>query len=149
MTEEERSSGGQLGRATSAKARCYHRLKNYVESQGSLFTQNLIETINELYEYPLRQSAIDMLNRKLKEGINDQQLVELVSNCRVAGMLSGKCGIAYFHVGSGPTMLDPLWEIVNKTTIPITQMYPTHMVCKFLLIFFQIFVNLILLVLKR
>jgi len=56
-----------------------------------------------------------------------QQLVELVSNCRVAGMLGGKAGIAYFHVGSAPTKLDPLWEIVNKTTIPITNMYPTHM----------------------
>jgi beta-aspartyl-dipeptidase (metallo-type) len=55
-----------------------------------------------------------------------QQLVELVSSCRRGGMLSGKAGIAYFHVGDGPTMLDPLWEIVNKTTIPITQMYPTH-----------------------
>jgi len=87
VTEEEKSSGEQLGKATSAKARCYHRLKNYVESQGSLFTQNLIETINELYEYPLRQSAIDMLNRKLKEGINDQQLVELVLALRVDNRL--------------------------------------------------------------
>jgi len=56
-----------------------------------------------------------------------QQLVELVSSCRVAGMLSGKPGIAYFHVGNAKTKLDPLWSIVNQTTIPITQMYPTHM----------------------
>lgn len=56
-----------------------------------------------------------------------QQLVELVSNCRVAGLLSGKAGIAHFHVGDGPGMLNPLWDIVNQTTIPITQMYPTHM----------------------
>ncbi|MEB3120167.1 MAG: helicase-related protein [Snowella sp.] len=87
VTEEEKSSGGQLGRATSAKARCYHRLKNYVETQGSLFNQDLIETINELYEYPLRQSAIDILNRKLKNGINDQQLVELVLALRVDNRL--------------------------------------------------------------
>ena len=42
-------------------------------------------------------------------------------------MLSGKAGIAYFHVGDAKTKLDPLWSIVNQTSIPITQMYPTHM----------------------
>lgn len=56
-----------------------------------------------------------------------QQLVELVSSCRVGGLLSGKAGIVCFHVGDAPGMLNPLWEIVNQTTIPITQMYPTHM----------------------
>jgi len=63
-------------------------LKNYVESQGSLFTsQSLIETIKELFKYQLRQSAIDLLNRKLKNGINDQQLVELVLALRVDNRL--------------------------------------------------------------
>ncbi len=58
-----------------------------METQGSLFNQDLIETIKELYEYPLRQSAIDILNRKLKNGINDQQLVELVLALRVDNRL--------------------------------------------------------------
>lgn len=55
-----------------------------------------------------------------------QELVQIVSDARVGGMLSGTCGVALFHVGDGPTTLDPLWEIVEKTTIPISQMYPTH-----------------------
>jgi len=41
--------------------------------------------------------------------------------------MSGKAGKAYFHVGSASTVLNPLWQIVNTTPIPITQMVPTHM----------------------
>jgi hypothetical protein len=36
---------------------------------------NAIDTI---YRYPLRQSAIDQLNRQIRSGIGDQQLAELV-----------------------------------------------------------------------
>jgi len=56
-----------------------------------------------------------------------QELARLVGDCRVAGMLSGKPGKVHFHVGSGSSMLDLLWQIVSETEIPITQMYPTHM----------------------
>lgn len=48
------------------------------------------------------------------------------SEVRVGGMLSGKAGKAYFHVGSGKSGLQPLWEVAERTSIPITQMYPTH-----------------------
>lgn len=42
-------------------------------------------------------------------------------------MLSGKAGIIHLHVGKGKTLLDPIWEIINKTEVPITQFHPTHM----------------------
>jgi beta-aspartyl-dipeptidase (metallo-type) len=42
-------------------------------------------------------------------------------------MLAGKAGVAHFHVGSGAQGIDLLWEITNKTYIPITNLYPTHM----------------------
>eukprot|EP01100_Stratorugosa_tubuloviscum_P004120 TRINITY_DN2014_c5_g1_i1.p1 TRINITY_DN2014_c5_g1~~TRINITY_DN2014_c5_g1_i1.p1 ORF type:complete len:438 (-),score=201.07 TRINITY_DN2014_c5_g1_i1:200-1513(-) len=54
------------------------------------------------------------------------ELSRLVSDARVSGLISGKAGIVHFHVGSASTGLDPLWEVLEKTSIPITQMYPTH-----------------------
>lgn len=55
------------------------------------------------------------------------ELTRLVSDARIGGMISGKSGKTHFHLGSGRGKIDLLWEIVDKTEIPITQMYPTHM----------------------
>jgi beta-aspartyl-dipeptidase (metallo-type) len=54
------------------------------------------------------------------------ELIQLISDARVGGMLSGKPGVIHFHMGSSPTKLDVLWQILNETTIPIRHMYPTH-----------------------
>lgn len=80
IAEEERSSGGQLGRKSSARYRSYERLKRYAdEIKGTLFESvDLLKAIDDIYQYPLRQSAIDVLNRQLKSGIDDRQLAELV-----------------------------------------------------------------------
>jgi hypothetical protein len=80
IVSEEKSIGGQLGRPSSARFRIYERLKRYVESmKGTLFvTDELRKAIDEIYRYPLRQSAVDTLNRQLKTGISDERLVELV-----------------------------------------------------------------------
>lgn len=55
------------------------------------------------------------------------ELLKLISDARVAGMLSGKRGVIHFHMGSAPTKIDLLWQILNETTIPIDHMYLTHM----------------------
>jgi len=80
LIQEERAIGGQLGRPSGAKYRTYERLKAYAEEiKGTLFeSKTLIAALDEIYRYPLRQSAIDTLNRKLREGINDHQLADLV-----------------------------------------------------------------------
>lgn len=80
LIQEERAIGGQLGRPSGARFRTYERLKAYADSiKGTLFeSKTLISAIDELYRFPLRQSAIDTLNRKLKEGSNDHQLADLV-----------------------------------------------------------------------
>lgn len=80
MIQEESAVGGQLGRPSGARYRTYERLKVYADSiKGTLFeSQTLNRAIDEIYRYPLQQSAIDTLNRKLKEGINDHQLADLV-----------------------------------------------------------------------
>jgi hypothetical protein len=58
----------------------YERLKTYsTHIEGSLFaTQDLAKAIDQIYRYPLQQSAADALNRQMKLGINDQQLADFV-----------------------------------------------------------------------
>ncbi|UJR24595.1 hypothetical protein I4U23_005970 [Adineta vaga] len=58
---------------------------------------------------------------------NKSELVQLISDARTAGMLSGKLGVIHFHLGSALTKIDLLWQILNETTIPIQHMYLTHM----------------------
>ncbi len=80
ILEEEKNTGGQLGRPSGARFRTYERLKRYAQSvKDTLFeSQDLLNAIDTIYRYPLRQAATDQLNRQLKSGINDQQLAELV-----------------------------------------------------------------------
>lgn len=84
IAEEEKNAGGQLGRPSGARFRTYERLKNYAqEMKGTLFvSEELLKAIDEIYRYPLRQSAIDTLNRQLRSGISNQQLAELVVSLR-------------------------------------------------------------------
>ena len=42
----------------------------------------LSKTIEDVYRYPLRQSAIDTLNRQLRAGISDEKLAELAMALR-------------------------------------------------------------------
>jgi superfamily II DNA or RNA helicase len=80
IVEEERSAGGQLGRPSGARFRTYERLKRYAdEVKGTLFeSQELLKAIDDIYRYPLRQPAVDTLNRQLRSGISDQTLAQLV-----------------------------------------------------------------------
>lgn len=80
IAEEEQNSGGQLGRPSGARFRSYERLKKYAqEKKGTDFVaEELLKTIDDIYHYPLRQSAIDTLNRQLRSGISDKSLAELV-----------------------------------------------------------------------
>ena len=80
IAREEKQGGGQLGRPSGARFRVYERLKGYAESvKGTLFdTGPLRRAIDDIYRYPLRQAAVDTLNRQLRSGVSDQTLAELV-----------------------------------------------------------------------
>jgi len=84
IVETEKSVGGQLGRPSGARFRTYERLKAYIQDiKGTLFdTTELRKAIEDIYRYPLLQSATDTLNRQLKSGITDQALAELVVSLR-------------------------------------------------------------------
>ena len=89
IVETEKSVGGQLGRPSGARFRTYERLKAYAEDvKGTLFdTPELRKTIEDIYKFPLLQSATDTLNRQLKSGIGDQALAELVVSLRADARL--------------------------------------------------------------
>jgi len=80
IVAEEQRVGGQLGRPSGARFRTYERLKAYADTlKGTLFaSQELEKAIGEIYRYPLRQSAVDTLNRQLKSGADDETLARLV-----------------------------------------------------------------------
>ena len=54
------------------------------------------------------------------------ELIRLGSDARVAGMISGKCGIVVLHMGSAPQALRLVREALDKTAIPIKVFHPTH-----------------------
>lgn len=84
IAAEEKRVGGQLGRPSGARFRTYERLKNFVDqNQGTLFvTPELLKAIDEIYRYPLREYAKDVLNRQMRTGISAHQLAELVVTLR-------------------------------------------------------------------
>ena len=80
IANEEKTVGGQLGRPSGARFRAYERLKNHADTvKDTLFdTEPLRRAINDIYRHPLRQAAVDTLNRQLRSGISDEALAELV-----------------------------------------------------------------------
>src|ERR1051326_7837893 len=89
VREVESGIGGQLGKKTGAKFRTYMRLvRYYEENKDTLFAgEPLKRAIDELYKYPLRESARDTLNRQLKAGLDDDGLAQLVVDLREEGKL--------------------------------------------------------------
>jgi superfamily II DNA or RNA helicase len=90
IAAEEKTVGGQLGRPSGARFRTYERLKRYAEEiKETLFdTPQLRRAIEDIYNYPLRQVAIDILNRQLRSGIGDDALAQRVIELRDEGRLS-------------------------------------------------------------
>ena len=77
---EQITSGGQLGKPSSARRRVYERLKDYAAHvKDSLFDiKPLHHAIDQIYGVPLTESARDLLNRELRLGVSDEKLVALV-----------------------------------------------------------------------
>lgn len=90
IIQEESHTGGALGRPTGARFKSYTRIKQYLEKTGSnrdlFITDEYIRRVQQaqedIHNHPLYQSAIDTLNRHLKAGIQDTQLIDLILNLR-------------------------------------------------------------------
>ena len=95
ITEEEKSSGGALSRPSGARFKAYERLKRLREgwaNKRDLFVtddylRRVDRVMEEIYSYPLYQSATDSLNRQLKAGIGDTAMLDLIFSLREDGRL--------------------------------------------------------------
>lgn len=54
------------------------------------------------------------------------ELLRLLKDIRVSGMMAGKKGILHIHLGNLDTKMDILFEIINKYNFPIKHISPTH-----------------------
>lgn len=84
IREEEKNTGGALGKKTGVKYRIYMRLDRYCkEYENTLFVNDqLKKAVDDIYKYPLKEFARETINRQLKTGINDEQLASLVISLR-------------------------------------------------------------------
>lgn len=55
-----------------------------------------------------------------------ESFANLAAQSRVGGLLSNKAGIVNVHLGEGDRGLDYVFDLVDKTEIPATQLLPTH-----------------------
>lgn len=57
---------------------------------------------------------------------NTDDLIKLISEVRVAALISNKPGIVNIHIGYGKGNMDKLLNIIEETNIPIKHIFPTH-----------------------
>lgn len=84
IKDDEVNTGGSLGKKTGVKYRAYMKLDRYCkEYENTLFVNDqLKKAIDDIYKYPLKESAREVLGRQLKAGIDDDQLASLVISLR-------------------------------------------------------------------
>ena len=58
--------------------------------------------------------------------ITTEELIRLASDVRTAGMLSGKPGFICLHMGGDKRALKPVFEALERTSIPPKTFQPTH-----------------------
>lgn len=95
IIKEEKSFGGALGRPSGARFKTYERLKRQREKIGNLrdlfntdeYVRLIERALEDIYRFPLYQTATDTLNRQIKTGIADAELLDLVLSLREDGRL--------------------------------------------------------------
>ncbi len=78
LLASEKSNAGGLGRKNGARHRTYQQLKDYAEKRGSLLEPELEKAIDAIYNYPLRESAVDLLNFQLRSKVSAETLAATV-----------------------------------------------------------------------
>lgn len=56
----------------------------------------------------------------------DYQLASMAAASRVGGLLGGKPGVSVFHMGSSKKGLQPLYDILENSDVPMGKLLPTH-----------------------
>lgn len=86
---EAAKSGGQLGSKSSARYKAYGILTRYYESvTNTLFDIDALKkTIDDIYHYPLRETAREIINRRIKLGCSDEEMASICMQLREEGRL--------------------------------------------------------------
>lgn len=84
IRDEEKNTGGSLGEKTGVKYRTYMRLDRYCkEYEGTLFVNDSLKrAVDDIYKFPFKEFARETINRQLKAGLSDEDLVSLVVSLR-------------------------------------------------------------------
>jgi len=90
IQKEHITTGGQLGKPSSARRRVYERLKDHAANvKNTLFDiKPLHAAIDAIYDAPLTEAARDLLNRELRAGVTDEKLADLVLSLHEEDRLS-------------------------------------------------------------
>jgi beta-aspartyl-dipeptidase (metallo-type) len=56
----------------------------------------------------------------------EYQLAKMAAESRVGGLLGGKPGVSVFHMGSSKKGLQPLYDVLQNSDVPLSKLLPTH-----------------------
>lgn len=56
-----------------------------------------------------------------------EEIIRLVSDVRMAGLIAGKPGVLHIHTGAAPECIEPIMDIIRTTDIPPYHFRPTHL----------------------
>jgi hypothetical protein len=93
IVKERRYVGGQLGKPSGARYRAYQRLRDYASEVAGTLLEHAFEpgelqrVIEDIYRYPLTETARDSINRQLRARIGNEALAEMVVSLRREGKL--------------------------------------------------------------
>jgi len=87
---QDKAVGGGLGRPSSPRRRAYERLKPYASEQmKTLFRDEELErALDDMYQRPLLETSVDLLNRLMRSGVNEEELAGAVKSLREEGRLT-------------------------------------------------------------
>lgn len=87
--QAQKSTGGHLGKKSSVRYRTYMRLQRfYEENKNTLFeNEDLKRALDDIYKFPMQENAKTLLNRRLRLGLTDSELADIVMNLRSEGRL--------------------------------------------------------------
>ncbi len=54
------------------------------------------------------------------------ELRRIAADARLGGVIAGKGGVVFTHVGDGATLLQPILDALEGSELPVTSFYPTH-----------------------
>jgi len=87
--KDQKMKGGHLGKRSSVRYKAYMRMERFFnENKNTLFEDTEIKkAIDDIYKYPMQESAKTLLNRRIRLGLNDEELAEIIINLRNEGRL--------------------------------------------------------------